>query len=724
MKVALIYNKSATEASDVIDIFGPQTKEHYNPKTVERVAAALEKGGHNVKIIEGNIAMADELRDFMPKTLSGERPGMVFNMAYGIQGQSRYTHIPAILEMLGVPYVGSGPQAHAIALDKIMTKIVFQQNGLSTPPFWFFSSAEENMDDVVFPVIVKPKMEAVSMGLTVARDQETLREAVDLIVREYRQQALVEAFIAGREFAVGGLGNLPDLEILPVVEIDLGGDPDAIQTVDDKKHKPMGKLCPAPVTDEQAEDMRRLVRESFRALGVCDFGRIDFRMDADGALYLLELNSMASLGLTGSYVHAAKTAGYTFDSLVNRMLEAAAVRYFGRSVFEGGESDRQKAQPLRVRLRTYLRSQREVMRDNLKRMANVHTYVRNIEEVNQVGQWLGSRLTQLGFQREVFPQTETGHILYFSNRREAPLDVLLLGYLDSASAAEQYAPFREERGRYYGDSVLEHKGGLAVMLAALHALRYTRQLKKVRCGVLLVADDNLGGRFSKEIIAAKAAGAGCVLGLKGSSGIGLAPSCSGYARYRLTTVNAKAAAGAQEADAILALSRHVLALHRMASKSEEGVRIRPTSIRAQNTPGPGTDQGEAVVELRFQEQAQYDRLAEEIKRLIKKHADPHLQQRARLEASYPPRRAADIDRALLDKVQDLAGKLEVKVASGHWDMASSICFAPEGAPALEGFGPNGGGAFSRDEYVLRDSMIDRAALLALTLYSVAAGRAS
>ena len=125
MKVSVIFNKREAGATDVINIFGPQTKEKYNPKTVELVTQALEKNGHNVKKIEGNINVAEALRDFMPRVMAGERPGMVFNMAYGIQGQSRYTHIPALLEMLGIPYVGSSPAAHAIALDKVLAKIIF-----------------------------------------------------------------------------------------------------------------------------------------------------------------------------------------------------------------------------------------------------------------------------------------------------------------------------------------------------------------------------------------------------------------------------------------------------------------------------------------------------------------------------------------------------------------------------------------------------------------------
>jgi len=118
MKVAIIYNKDLT---GVINRFGMQNKEVYNPQTVKMVADALEKGGHNVRIAEGDMHVIERLKEFMPSVIEGERMGMVFNMAYGIQGESRYTHLPAMLEMLGIPYVGSGPEGHSLALDKVIT---------------------------------------------------------------------------------------------------------------------------------------------------------------------------------------------------------------------------------------------------------------------------------------------------------------------------------------------------------------------------------------------------------------------------------------------------------------------------------------------------------------------------------------------------------------------------------------------------------------------------
>lgn len=85
MKVALIYNEKEIDPNDVINVFGTPTKEHYNSNAVERVARALEKGGRSVKVIEGDIHIINELREFVPKVMSSEKPGMVFNMAYGIK---------------------------------------------------------------------------------------------------------------------------------------------------------------------------------------------------------------------------------------------------------------------------------------------------------------------------------------------------------------------------------------------------------------------------------------------------------------------------------------------------------------------------------------------------------------------------------------------------------------------------------------------------------------
>ena len=488
-----MYNKNNISPSDVINISDIPTQEHYSSNTIEQVAKALEKGSHTVKLIEANMHAIDEMHNFMPKVMDGDRPGLVFNMAYGLQGHNRYTHVPAILEMLGVPYLGSGPAAHAIVQDKAMTKVILQRNNIPTPGFWVFSSHEDQFDDLIFPVIVKPKSESTSMGMKVVDNWDDLREAVKEQIKKYHQDALVEQFIPGREFAVGLIGNVNSVEVLPIVEIDLQGDPNKIQSNEDKLKKPLDKICPAKLTKEQEDEMKRLCILAFKKLGINDFCRVDFRMDTYGNMYILELNSMASLGVRGSFVHAAITAGYTFESLIHKLLDVAVIRYFGESPSHAPQMDASenlRSQPLRVSARSYLRSHLRTTIILLQEMCVVNTSVRNIENINRLGMMLSKRLTHLGFSERIHNQFDIGDIRYFTNHEGKTDDVLLIVHLDTPYASRDYVQFREEKSKLFGSGIAESKGGIAVMLSALQALRFSKKLRKINCGILLTTDDS------------------------------------------------------------------------------------------------------------------------------------------------------------------------------------------------------------------------------------------
>ena len=718
MRVAVIYHDRGFEESDVINIFGPQSKEKYNPRTVERVAASLETGGHNVKPIEGNINMAEELRSFMPRVMAGERPGMVFNMAYGIQGQSRYTHIPAMLEMLGVPYVGSGPQAHGVALDKIMTKIVFQQNKIPTPGFWFYSTGDEPMDDVVYPVIVKPKMEAVSMGMKIVDNKKDLRAAVKEVIQNYQQQALVEQFISGREFAVGLLGNGADLEALPIVEFDFHGDPDAIQTQDDKLRQPVGKICPAKVSEEMTTEIKRLARECFNVLGISDFARIDLRMDQDENLYVLELNSMASLGVTGSYVHSAEVAGYTYESMINRMLDVAAVRYFGVETLRTPEDEAKQTDeslPLRTRIRSYVRSQRTTMEDMLREMVGMNSYVYNTEGVNELGTWISNRLARLNFNREVFPLAEVGNSIYLSNHNGEQNDILLMCHLDTFYSFQDFVPFREERGRYFGSGVAESKGGLAIMLGALQALRFTRRLRRVKCGILLTSDDTLGARFSHHLVEQFAERSKYVIGLEyGEANGGIVTSCSGGAQFQFDLTNIKKPDGVLPPDVIAMVCQKINAWQRLSSQRNASL-VKATRLEARTLYGMAPDYASGHLYIRFKDDEQGDELEDKIRTAGRRSLGAKYQIRIARTVHRPAVVENDENQRFFEHVQQVAQRLEVKVSSVHRDVPSDMCYVPDGIPVLDGLGPLGGDSQSPNEYILRDSMIDRAALLAMVI---------
>ncbi len=332
LRVAVVRNRSD---QGVIRAFGRKCPESYGKKAVQSVLDSLRAGGYEAMAFEGDMTMPERLRAFIGSADERGRPnGLVFNMGYGIQGDSRYTHVPAMLEMSGVPYTGADPLGHAVSLDKVITKILIIDAGVPTPRYAVMRTPNDTVGDLRYPLIVKPRHESTSFGLQVVRSEQALREAVAAIITQYRQDALVEEFIDGSEFCVALLGNDP-VETLPIVEMDFGGRELNALTWADKFHKTSDeptRVCPARIDDSLASRLRELALRTFRACHCRDYARVDFRVDRDGNPYVLEINSMASLGGGGSYVLAAKTAGYRFDQLVCRIVDLAHKRYFGEDV--------------------------------------------------------------------------------------------------------------------------------------------------------------------------------------------------------------------------------------------------------------------------------------------------------------------------------------------------------------------------------------------------------
>ncbi|MEE8116577.1 MAG: ATP-grasp domain-containing protein, partial [Gemmatimonadales bacterium] len=286
--------------------------------------------GHDALVFEADMTLLNELKAFMPPDRrTGWPTGLVFNMAYGIQGEARYTHVPGMLEMAGVPYTGATPLGHAVSLDKVISKVLMQQASVPTPAFVVMRDPHAAMDNLRFPLVVKPRRESTSNGLRVARNRAELADAVTEVVTNYPdEEALVEEFIAGRELCVGLLGNDP-VHCLPLVELDFGDRALPTFTWDDKYHKSADepqRICPAAIDEATRRQLEEVAIATFRACHCRDYARVDIRLDERGTPYVLEINSMTSLGLGGSFLFAARQAGYTFDSLVCRILDLARAR--------------------------------------------------------------------------------------------------------------------------------------------------------------------------------------------------------------------------------------------------------------------------------------------------------------------------------------------------------------------------------------------------------------
>lgn len=715
MKVAIIYNK---DLDGVINTFGMQNKEIYDPGTVQRVADALEKGGHNVSVIDGNMHLIDRLHAFMPKVMKGERMGMVFNMAYGIQGESRYTHIPSMLEMLGIPYVGSSPSGHALALDKVITKIIMQKHDIPTPDFWVFSSVLDDMSSVKFPVIVKPKMESVSFGLKVVYNTEDLREAVGFIINEFDQQALVEQFIRGREFAVGVLGNNP-LEVFPVLEIDLENDPDAIQTSDDKKSKPRNKICPAQVSHELAKRMQDLSRQAFQALQLRDFARVDIRLDEENNIHLLEVNSMASLGRSGSYVKAASVMGYNFDQLVLKMLDVAAVRYFS-DTFLPSETTAKKipASGYPARIRGFLRSRREQNLHLLNQIVDINTHVRNVDGVNKVGMIMQKQLNNLGFTAEVISQVELGNSYFFRNTQEKELDLLLLGNIDNSIRSVNQEYFEIDDQKITGTAVWESKGGLIVMLQALQALRFLRQLRKKKIGILLISDNTIHNQMSRKKIREVSANAANVIGLHGGSLQGsLVTSRPGGAVYRCEMTMKKNLEAQYLSKSVTFFMKAITKLTEL-SNTTGGLLVIPSSLQIHTNINQVYAGATAKISLRYDEPGFISKFEKQMKSAFA------LKNRKYLSISFdgggtrPPMQQNDYTDNFWKKIKQLADELDIRLTKEHRWSSGVTGLVDAGRPIIDGFGPVGTDEHGKSEYILSHSLQERAVLLAMTILKI------
>jgi D-alanine-D-alanine ligase len=272
----------------------------------------------------------------LPAKLARLRPDICFNMCEGHFGDSREAQVPALLEMMGIPYTGSRVLTQALCLDKAMTKRVLASHGLPTAPFQVFRSPHERRNArLKFPLFVKPNREGSGMGVTpksIVHDEAELRAQVAHITETYQQEALVERYIEGRELTGGLVGN-ENPHVFPVMEIDLSTCPPdqlGLYTNFIKHDIPEAPTyrCPAPLDEAMTMMLKRITVDVFHAVGGLDVTRVDLRIDKhDGKPYVLELNTLPGLtpGISDLVIVAAAD-GIDHTQLVNMIFDAAIKR--------------------------------------------------------------------------------------------------------------------------------------------------------------------------------------------------------------------------------------------------------------------------------------------------------------------------------------------------------------------------------------------------------------
>jgi D-alanine-D-alanine ligase len=323
MRVALVYD--LRDDYRALGFSEEEIAEFDNIGTIDELAGALEALGCEVDRVGRGQALA-------ARFVAGERFDLVFSIAEGVKGRSREAQVPALCELFDQPYLFSDVLTMAASLDKGVAKRLVRDAGVPTPAFAVAeASASELAGWADFPAFVKPLAEGTGKGCEAAslvHNGDDLVAAATRVIERYRQPALVERYLSGREFTVGIVGNGQEARVLGVCEILLKEHAEAnVYSLHNKE------LCEdlviyAPADDSEARLAGTRALEAYRALECRDAARIDFRSDEKGEPYFLEANPLAGLNPWHSDLPIlAAQNGVEFTALIGMILDAGLARY-------------------------------------------------------------------------------------------------------------------------------------------------------------------------------------------------------------------------------------------------------------------------------------------------------------------------------------------------------------------------------------------------------------
>jgi D-alanine-D-alanine ligase len=313
-------------------------------ETIDSIRAAIETDGHETVFIQ-----ADE---DLPFALREEKPDVCFNIAEGLGGDAREAQVPALLEMMKIPYTGSRVLTNGISLDKTLTKRIWRDRRLPVAPFQEFHIGDEPLrGDLEFPLFVKPAREGTGMGVdtnAIVHNEKELRERADYIINTYQQPALVETFLPGREFTVGILGRA-DAKLysrhpewyekdgfhrFPILELDMTRSVTPLVYSQEAKSKDVGEegapgyFCPAEIEPELEKKLKYYAFRAHFLLNALDVSRTDIRLDAQGNPRVMEINTLP--GLTQDYSDLclqSQAEGIRYEDLILEILYLGASRW-------------------------------------------------------------------------------------------------------------------------------------------------------------------------------------------------------------------------------------------------------------------------------------------------------------------------------------------------------------------------------------------------------------
>ncbi len=323
MKIGVLYNiLKSSDTKEVEEDLMEQTGEIKN---------SLEKKGHSVFLIEGGENFIEDIKK--------KKIEIVFNVCERFRGTNLFEpHIAGMLEAFGIPFTGSTFSTLSLCNNKIRSKEILTAHKIPSPGCQVFFSPDEKINsDLKFPLIVKPRQQENSIGITkdsVVYDEKSLRKMIKYVNDEFNEEALVEEFIRGKDIEVGIIGNGDDLFFLPTAEVGYEKLPDVpeekifcYESKWDLRSKNYGDYIKANLPKPAEEELKKISKKIYRIFGINDYGRIDFRLTKENKPYVIEVTANPGMSKICSTPEAAEWTDINYQELINKIFQTALKRY-------------------------------------------------------------------------------------------------------------------------------------------------------------------------------------------------------------------------------------------------------------------------------------------------------------------------------------------------------------------------------------------------------------
>jgi len=330
----ILYNNLGEEKDQNIDIY----------KDIRLIAEAIEERGDSVT----KIMVDNNIRGVVAHLLDN-RPEYIFNLCEEVENNSwGEIYVAGIIELLKIPYTGSGPFCLALSLNKAKSKDILKCNEIPVPDYQVFNSENEELKlELKFPLIVKPLYEDGSFGIeksSVVNNTEELKNQVKKKREEFNELVIVEQYIEGREINVAVLGNKDYIEIMPISEIDYSTMPDFIPKIctysakwekESIEYKASVPVCPAKLTEEQKEILKDTAIRVYKLMDCKDYARVDIRLSKENIPYVIDINPNPCISPDSGIIRSARVSGLEYNDFIDKIITNCQKRYNGsKSIHE------------------------------------------------------------------------------------------------------------------------------------------------------------------------------------------------------------------------------------------------------------------------------------------------------------------------------------------------------------------------------------------------------